>query len=329
MYLELSIYSIGFIFFISLIFFINIKRISSFLKLYDYTNERKIHNSSISLLGGVIFYASFLISFYFFSRINDLINSSLLIFTTFFFIVGLLDDLKNLNAKFRILFITIFLLFFFYFDNKFLIEKIMLFNNLYYFGELSRPITIICVLLLYISLNMLDGIDGIMLLYFILSILFLTLFYDISLQDNLIFASLIFSSFILLIMNLKKKLFIGNSGTSVVVSILAYFLINYNFTQTKNVFYTISILIVPGIDMIRLFFTRVRNRTNPLAPDQNHFHHILFFNYGLSLALCIYLFLSFFPFLIFYFLNLNILIMTIISIFIYIMLIIFSKNAKY
>jgi UDP-N-acetylmuramyl pentapeptide phosphotransferase/UDP-N-acetylglucosamine-1-phosphate transferase len=328
MYLELSIYSIGIIFFISLIFFINIKRISSYFKLYDYTNERKIHNSKISLIGGVILYASFLVSFYFFSTINHLINLSLLIFTTFFFIVGLLDDLKNLNAKFRILFITIFL-FFFYFDNVFLIEKIMLFNSPYYFGELSRPITIICVLLLYISLNMLDGIDGITLLYFIFSILFLILFYETSSADKLIFGSLIFSSFILLIMNLKKKIFIGNSGTSVVVSILAYFLINYNFTQTNNVFYTISILILPGIDMIRLFFMRIKNRINPLDPDLNHFHHILFYNYGLAKALSIYLFLCFFPSLIFYFLNLNILIMTTMSIFIYIMLIIFSKNAKY
>ena len=243
--------------------------------------------------------------------------------------VGFFDDLKNINSRIRILSITFFLLIFFYIDNKILIEKIFIFNSIYYFSEFSKPITVTCVLLLYISFNMLDGIDGIMLLNFIFSLISLFLFYKISFEHYLLFVSLIFTSVILLIMNIKKQLFIGNSGTSTIVAILSYFLINYNYSQTQNVFYTISILIVPGIDMIRLFFIRVKNYNNPLVPDQNHFHHILFFNYGLLFALCIYLFLIFSPILLSYFFNLNIEIMTIIAIFLYTLLIKFSSNAKY
>ena len=324
-----SIYSIGLIFFISVIFLFNIKRISSYFGLYDHSNPRKIHKFKISLLGGVILYISFLVSFYFYWKTNKQVNLNFVIFTTFFFVVGFFDDLKNINSRIRILSITFFLLIFFYIDNKILIEKIFIFNSIYYFSEFSKPITVTCVLLLYISFNMLDGIDGIMLLNFIFSLISLFLFYKISFEHYLLFVSLIFTSVILLIMNIKKQLFIGNSGTSTIVAILSYFLINYNYSQTQNVFYTISILIVPGIDMIRLFFIRVKNYNNPLVPDQNHFHHILFFNYGLLFALCIYLFLIFSPILLSYFFNLNIEIMTIIAIFLYTLLIKFSSNAKY
>jgi UDP-GlcNAc:undecaprenyl-phosphate GlcNAc-1-phosphate transferase len=324
-----SIYSIGLIFFISVIFLFNIKRISSYFGLYDHSNPRKIHKFKISLLGGVILYISFLVSFYFYWKTNKQVNLNFVIFTTFFFVVGFFDDLKNINSRIRILSITIFLLIFFYIDNKILIEKIFIFNSIYYFSEFSKPITVTCVLLLYISFNMLDGIDGIMLLNFIFSLISLFLFYKIPFEHYLLFISLIFTSVILLIMNIKKQLFIGNSGTSTIVAILSYFLINYNYSQTQNVFYTISILIVPGIDMIRLFFIRVKSYNNPLVPDQNHFHHILFFNYGLLFALCIYLFLIFSPILLSYFFNLNIEIMTIIAIFLYTLLIKFSSNAKY
>ena len=200
-----SIYSIGLIFFISVIFLFNIKRISSYFGLYDHSNPRKIHKFKISLLGGVILYISFLVSFYFYWKTNKQVNLNFVIFTTFFFVVGFFDDLKNINSRIRILSITFFLLIFFYIDNKILIEKIFIFNSIYYFSEFSKPITVTCVLLLYISFNMLDGIDGIMLLNFIFSLISLFLFYKISFEHYLLFVSLIFTSVILLIMNIVES----------------------------------------------------------------------------------------------------------------------------
>ena len=32
---------------------------------------------------------------------------------------------------------------------------------------------------------------------------------------------------------------------------------------------------VPGIDMLRLFMTRIYNRKNPFKGDLNHLHHLL------------------------------------------------------
>ena len=35
------------------------------------------------------------------------------------------------------------------------------------------------------------------------------------------------------------------------------------------------IMFLPGIDMIRLFFTRIKNKKNPFSPDRSHLHHKL------------------------------------------------------
>ena len=34
-------------------------------------------------------------------------------------------------------------------------------------------------------------------------------------------------------------------------------------------------MIVPGVDMIRLFFERLINKKSPLSHDRNHLHHLL------------------------------------------------------
>ncbi len=35
------------------------------------------------------------------------------------------------------------------------------------------------------------------------------------------------------------------------------------------------LLMIPGLDMLRLFIERLLQKKNPLKPDRNHFHHLL------------------------------------------------------
>ena len=39
-------------------------------------------------------------------------------------------------------------------------------------------------------------------------------------------------------------------------------------------------MFLPGIDMIRLFFTRLKNKNNPFSPDRKHLHHKLLQKFG-------------------------------------------------
>lgn len=326
MFLEYNIYSYCLIF-LSIIFCLkNIKKFSKLFNLYDEPEKRKIHSTSVSKIGGLILYFTFLIAFYFNSLVIKSFDYDLLLFVTFFFIVGFVDDIKNIKSSYRMLIIIFFVLSFTFYNEDILLEKIILFDRTYYLDEFSNLLTVVSILLLYISLNMLDGIDGIMLINFILWILFLMIFYEV-IKNNLLFFSLIFSSFILLILNLRKKLFIGNSGTAIIISLLSYFFIQYNQFEPKNAFFTISVLLIPGIDMIRLFAIRLIKNSNPLTPDKNHFHHILFFRYGIIPALFIYSSLLFSPFLLNKITFFKIEELTLLSVLIYIFLLYKTKNA--
>ena len=46
------------------------------------------------------------------------------------------------------------------------------------------------------------------------------------------------------------------------------------------------IMFLPGVDMFRLFLTRVTNGKNPFEADSNHLHHLLLKKYSPKFAFC-------------------------------------------
>jgi hypothetical protein len=65
-------------------------------------------------------------------------------------------------------------------------------------------------------------------------------------------------------------------------------------------------MILPGMDMIRLFFVRIINKKNPFIGDKNHWHHIISSKFGNTLTLVCTLIVSSMPFYIYEFLNVKI-----------------------
>ena len=86
-------------------------------------------------------------------------------------------------------------------------------------------------------------------------------------------------------------------------------------------------MLVPGIDLIRLFFKRILIKKNPLAPDRFHLHHLLLLKYSYFKSLLILYGLITLPLVMNYFDINRILIITFLSL-IYSMLlkIVLSKN---
>ena len=78
-------------------------------------------------------------------------------------------------------------------------------------------------------------------------------------------------------------------------------------------------MLVPGIDLIRLFFKRILIKKNPLTPDRFHLHHLLLLKYSYSKSLLILYGLITLPLIMNYF-DINILLIIIFFIFIYSML---------
>ena len=111
---------------------------------------------------------------------------------------------------------------------------------------------------------------------------------------------MVISLFYILLFNLNNNIFMGDSG-SLFLSCLIGFLIIRNYNnylatlnfQVENIF---IILMLPGIDMFRVFFQRILKKKNPFSPDRTHLHHLLFDKIlKLNTVLIIYLILFLSP----------------------------------
>ena len=103
-------------------------------------------------------------------------------------------------------------------------------------------------------------------------------------------------------LNFRNKSFLGDSGTLLLAFIISYFfIILYNFNYIEFVDEVVLYMLIPGLDLARLFIFRILKKKNPLSSDRQHLHHLLLSKYSLSKTLIIILFLISFPIILNYF----------------------------
>jgi len=112
------------------------------------------------------------------------------------------------------------------------------------------------------------------------------------------------SAIFLLYSNFKNDLFLGDSGVYLLGFIISFFYIKfYQANYIKNVEVIFLYMLVPGVDMIRLFILRLYNKKNPFEADLNHFHHILLKKYDYQSTLLISTLLVTLPILLSFFIE--------------------------
>ena len=262
----------------------------------DYPAKGKIHTSPIPFVGGVIIYILLIICFSLNFFINIDLNLYSFFYMTVFFVLGFIDDKFDLNSYYKILLVIVISLLMIFVDESFLIYKISfeITNNEFYFGPLKIPVTILCILLLYIAINMSDGINCLLISFASITLILInTLIFRHSLE--FIDITLLSSLITLLYFNYKNKVFLGNAGANLIAAYFIYSLINGNYYRSVDVFLVISPFLILGIDMVRLIFLRLLKRTNPFNRDLNHFHHILYRKFNIKITIATYLIISFMP----------------------------------
>ena len=280
-------------------------RISIFINLFDIPdNKRKLHSKKIPSIGGFIFLSNI-----FFFLIYYLLNIGFLnlgyfvtlkeififyIFLLLFFLIGVLDDKFNLSSNIKLILSFVLICSLIFFDKQFLIKEL-------YFSFFNKKINIqyvpylfsaICFLLFINAFNMFDGINLQSTIYaFFLFVIFSQkgIFIEISL---VLLISLLFFGYL----NYKNRCFMGDNGTLLISFILSFF-----FVKAANVYKVFLadeiflLMLIPGLDLIRLAFTRVLSRKHPFKGDRNHLHHLLIKRFNLSKTLIIIISLIIFP----------------------------------
>ena len=332
--------------FLNFVLYLNFEKISKKLKLIDYPDKiRKIHKEPTPVVGGFFILLNFLILsvFYIFAFDNTLFNQNIFgyfnnlldsrsnrvaiiffIFPLIFFFIGYLDDRFNLSPNTKFINIFLIILIGLFIDENLIINqlKFNFINKTIYLKSFSLIFTAICILILINALNMFDGIN----LQSITMYSFLFIYIGLNTFFTLISIYLFLQLIILSFKNYKGKIFLGNGGNIFLSFIVSFMIIkSYNLGNFKNAEMVFLLLCLPGLDLIRLFFTRILNNRHPFSADKNHLHHFLIYKYGVIKTNLIILNMFLIPNF-FYYLSDNFLLSLLLLLLLYFSFIYISKN---
>ncbi len=281
--------------FLLIIFFDKIKLFKINIDKPD--GKRKLHENPIPLAGGTIIFLNLIIYFLlifnnptlFKDEIIFKIEENLILFfiiSISIFILGFLDDKLNISATMKFITITLLVTFILILDETLNIKiiKFSFIDKEFYLSDYSIIFTCFCFLVFLNAFNMFDGINLQSGIYSIIIFLSVILVYSDLFIAKVILISVLTFSFL----NFKNKLFLGDSGSLLVAFLIGYIFIKlYNYEIISFTDEVVLYMLLPGIDLIRLFFKRIYLKRNPLTPDRFHLHHLLISRYSYKKSLII------------------------------------------
>lgn len=247
-----------------------------FLPNYSGSIHQKFFNNKSIPLSGGIFLCSFSIIIFFDKSIFFVLAFSLI------FLLGFLSDINILpSVRWRFFFQLIIIFFLIYFTESNIQSVRIYFLDLYLENFIvSCLFTTFCMMILVNGTNFIDGLNGLVISYFLI---ILYVIFRLNLSDLFFFDSFKLSLFIILLftlltLNFLNKLYLGDSGSYLIGILIGYFLISIytNFPQISPYFIAL-LLWYPAFEILFSIIRKLALKKSPFLPDNNHFHHLLFF----------------------------------------------------
>lgn len=246
-------------------------------------DDRRMHNKPMPLIGGLAIFLSFtVVTLIFFDVSNDILT--LWLGGLLLIILGIFDDIKDVNAWIKLAVQIIVALIAIYFGV--VIESIYIFGTHVEFGWLSYPITIFWIVALINAFNLIDGLDG--LSCGVCSICCLSMFVIAILMGNYhcaLLTSILFGAcagFLPHNFN-PAKIFMGDTGAYFLGFVLAIISIEGLFKISTLISFLLPTIVfaLPLFDTAFAFLRRILNGQGPFTADKRHLHHRLI-AFGLS-----------------------------------------------
>lgn len=272
------------------IIFKNFTFISKKINFFDKPDfNRKLHHEQIANIGGIIIFTNISI-FIIYCTVKELNNYSFLTdiypYLSIFFIIGLIDDKINLNANLKLFLFFILIILLILGNDDYLIKSLQFtfFVEEINFKFLSYIFTVICFLSFINSVNMFDGIN-------LQSSFYISFLSFIFISKNYLsefFIIILISLFFFSLLNYKNKCFLGNNGTYFLSFLIScIFISSYNSHNLLHPEEIFLIMLLPGLELIRLTISRILKRKHPFSADKNHIHHLLLTKYKFNKTILI------------------------------------------
>lgn len=268
---------------VSFVTLVAMRPIAEKIGLVDKPNFRKRHRGVIPLIGGIALYLGNIV-FYLFEWEQMSFPFLYLVALTILLIIGVLDDRFDISPFLRA-------------GIQALLAGAMIYNGLSIksLGQLIAPfsleigvlgivLTIVITIGVINAFNMIDGIDGLLAGLSMVSFAGLGILMYLDEQYSLaawcvaiILILLPYALFNLNVFGINWKVFMGDSGSTLIGFTIIWILL----LSTQGQGHPISpitglwLITVPLIDMVAVFFRRLRKGKSPFRPDRLHIHHLM------------------------------------------------------
>ena len=265
-----------------------------------------MHSKKIPTGAGLVIMMSFIVSLYWLVEINNPALFSFIVSYIAIALFGFSDDIFDFSSVSKAAFQLIFSLFFI---NEIGLELYI--SDAWYLNLLFTAVYSVFIINAF---NLIDGIDGLLIL---LSILFLCLFIiigygSIGLGFNLSIIMIAVLCSIFFFNRHPAKFFLGDSGSMAVGWTIAVISLDLSINHTSRFVDVVQVIMLPAFDLVCVAIYRFRSsggsifkKLNSIKnPDRNHIHHILMSRgYSINYSIIIILVVSIALFSFYYIFN--------------------------
>lgn len=275
-----------------------IVRLAMSKDLVDTPNARKLQKRPVPVLGGIAVFWGIVVG----AGVTSLFFDSFAFFPTFVAItvmmyMGVMDDIMGLSAIMRLI-VEVCIIFFLVYLDRHSIDSL---HGVFGIGELPSyaavGLSVLAGTGIINAINLIDGVDGLS-SGFCLMVCALFGFAFMTSGDGLmtvlawLCVGSLFPFFMHNVFGKTSKMFIGDSGTLMLGTIMTIFVfrilddrsrVGMVYPNMGVVAFTLSVLSIPVFDTLRVMISRILRKVSPFHPDKTHLHH-LFIDFGFSHA---------------------------------------------
>lgn len=281
----------------------SIVRVANKINLFDVQDGRKVHKGNVPRLGGIAFLPAILFTLLTvvavmtrflpqdihvtYAPITEIMMAAAGCIVLY--LVGIMDDVIGVSYRSK-------------FVLQIMAAALICCSGLYISDLhgvlgihslhplLGIPLTIVIIVFIINSINLIDGIDGLASglcifggIGYALMFRYLKMDMNLVLTVSMLGVLLMFYLYNVFGKPGVTKIFMGDTGSLTMGFILAYFAIKLCCSEeflpkdrlegTQLFVYAISVIIIPVLDVFRVFFARLVDGKSPFYPDKRHIHH--------------------------------------------------------
>ncbi|MBS1210633.1 MAG: hypothetical protein H6R19_3031 [Proteobacteria bacterium] len=255
------------------------------LHLVDLPDARKRHGAPVPLVGGIAVLLGLFLAALVGGRLGAL--SEVAAPMALLFVVGLIDDARNLSARLKLL-VQIFSAWWLVHDTGAALYAmpIPFLTGHLDLGMAAIPLTMLMIVAILNAINMIDGLDGLAGGCIAIAAAALGLAAALTARHDLALIAALLCGAVLgfLLWNARlpwqarARVFLGDAGALAIGMLLCWLVLKLSLTWVpQRVPLTVALapLAVPVIDLIVVAFWRAAEGRNPMQADRGHSHHLL------------------------------------------------------